>query len=173
MRRLGVMVLILAAFALPAAARAADPLGLTCAGQGDGIRLCQGRIKTFDGVPLDANLALPAGSSLPLVVLSHGYGGSKLGYQDMKPWAQRGYAVLAFSARGFGESCGSPASRLTDPVGCAHGWVRLDDVRYDAPYGRASNGTFTVDVRSLELRLPVRERRGAQVRRPLAPVPGR
>ena len=132
MRRLWVMVLLLAALALPAGARAADPLGLACADQGDGIRLCQGKVKTFDGVPLDANLALPAGSGLPLVVLSHGYGGSKLGYEDMKPWAQRGYAVLAFSARGFGESCGSAASRLADPVGCAQGWVRLDDVRYEA-----------------------------------------
>jgi predicted acyl esterase len=132
MRRLWVMVLLLAALALPGAARAADPLGLTCADQGDGVRLCQGKVKTFDGVPLDANLALPAGSSLPLVVLSHGYGGAKLGYADMKPWAQRGYAVLAFSARGFGESCGSAASRLADPVGCARGWVRLDDVRYEA-----------------------------------------
>jgi predicted acyl esterase len=132
MRRLWVMVLLLAALAVPSAARAADPLGLACADQGDGVRLCQGKVKTFDGVPLDANLALPAGSSLPLVVLSHGYGGSKLGYADMKPWAQRGYAVLAFSARGFGESCGSAASRLADPVGCAQGWVRLDDVRYEA-----------------------------------------
>jgi predicted acyl esterase len=132
MRRLWVPVLLLAALALPGAARAADPLGLACTDQGEGIRLCQGKVKTFDGVPLDANLALPAGSSLPLVVLSHGYGGAKLGYEDMKPWAQRGYAVLAFSARGFGESCGSPASRLADPVGCAQGWVRLDDVRYEA-----------------------------------------
>jgi dipeptidyl aminopeptidase/acylaminoacyl peptidase len=126
------MVLLLAALALPGAARAADPLGLACTDQGDGVRLCQGEVKTFDGVPLDANLALPAGSGLPLVVLSHGYGGTKLGYEDIKPWAQRGYAVLAVSARGFGESCGSPASRLADPVGCAQGWVRLDDVRYEA-----------------------------------------
>ena len=50
--------------------------------------------------------------------------------------------------------------------------ARLELLGRDAPYGRASNGTFTVDVSSLELRLPVRERRGAQVRRPLAPVPG-
>jgi predicted acyl esterase len=126
------MMLILAALALPGAAHAADPLGLPCVDQGDGIRLCQGKVKTFDGVPLDANLALPAGSGLPLVVLSHGYGGAKLGYDEMKPWAQRGYAVLAFSARGFGESCGSAASRLADPIGCAQGWVRLDDVRYEA-----------------------------------------
>jgi pimeloyl-ACP methyl ester carboxylesterase len=132
MRRLWATALLLTVLALPAAARAADPLGLACADQGGGIRLCQGKVKTFDGVPLDANLALPAGSGLPLVVLSHGYGGAKLGYADMKPWAERGYAVLAFSARGFGESCGSAASRLADPVGCAQGWVRLDDVRYEA-----------------------------------------
>lgn len=126
------MVCVIAVLALPAAAHAADPLGLTCTDQGDGVRLCQGKVKTFDGVPLDANLALPAGSSNPLVVLSHGYGGAKLGYADLQPWAQRGYAALAFSARGFGESCGSAASRLADPVGCAQGWVHLDDVRYEA-----------------------------------------
>jgi predicted acyl esterase len=132
MRRLWVTTTALAALALPAAARAAEPLGLTCTDQGDGIRLCQGKVRSFDGVPLDANLALPAGAKLPLVVLSHGWGGSKLGYDDLKPWAGRGYAALAFSARGFGESCGSPASRLADAAGCAQGWVHLDDVRYEA-----------------------------------------
>ncbi len=132
MRRLWVTVFLLAALALPAGAHAADPLGLTCADQGDGIRLCQGKVKSFDGVPLDANLALRAGSGLPLVVLSHGWGGAKLGYSDLQPWAQRGYAALAFSARGFGESCGSVASRRADPAGCARGWVHLDDARYEA-----------------------------------------
>src|SRR4051795_1296615 len=51
--------------------------------------------------------------------------------------------------------------------------ARLELLGRDAPYARASNGTFAVGVGSLELRLPVRERRGAEVRRPLAPVPGR
>jgi predicted acyl esterase len=132
MRRHWLIVSVLAALALPAAAHAADPLGLSCADQGDGLRLCQGKVRTFDGVPLDANLALPTGEKLPLVVLSHGWGGSKLGYDDLKPWAQRGYAALAFSARGFGESCGSAASRLADAAGCAQGWVHLDDVRFEA-----------------------------------------
>jgi predicted acyl esterase len=49
--------------------------------------------------------------------------------------------------------------------------AKLELLGRDAPYGRPSNGTFTVAVRSLALRLPVRERRGADVRRPLAPVP--
>jgi predicted acyl esterase len=51
--------------------------------------------------------------------------------------------------------------------------AKLELLGRDAPYARASNGTFAVGVSALELRLPVRERRGAQVRRPLAPVPGR
>ena len=51
--------------------------------------------------------------------------------------------------------------------------ARLELLGRDAPYARASNGAFAVGVDSLELRLPVRERRGAEVRRPLAPVPGR
>jgi hypothetical protein len=130
--------LVLLVHAAAASAAAPRPFGtLECAPQ-DGVRFCPGstatRVKTFDGVPLDVNVALPASgdTGLPLVVLSHGYGGSKLGFADMRPWAARGYAVLTLSARGFGDSCGSVASRASDPVGCARGWVRLDDVRYEA-----------------------------------------
>jgi hypothetical protein len=91
-------------------------------------------VRTFDGVPLDVNVALPAAgdTGLPLVVLSHGWGGRKLGAAEMRRWAARGYAVLSLTARGFGDSCGSPASRAADPTGCARGWIRLDDVRYEA-----------------------------------------
>lgn len=39
--------------------------------------------------------------------------------------------MLAPSARGFGDSCGSQASRDADSNGCASGWVRLDDIRYE------------------------------------------
>jgi hypothetical protein len=134
---------VLAAIALlaPAAlAGAAEPRpfgALDCV-PAAGVRYCEGsvatRVRTFDGVPLDVNVALPAGQDqgLPLVVLSHGWGGRKLGLADMQPWAERGYAVLSLTARGFGESCGSQASRLADPTGCARGWIRLDDVRFEA-----------------------------------------
>ena len=130
LRRTAALVIAIGAL-MPATAHAAAPLGLTCTAQ-DGLQLCQGKVKTFDGVPLDTNLLLPPGQRLPLAILSHGYGGQKLGYADMKPWADRGYAVLAITARGFGESCGSPVSRLADPLGCATGWVHLDDTRYEA-----------------------------------------
>ena len=50
----------------------------------------------------------------------------------------------------------------------ANGWrfapghtVKLELLGRDTPYGRASNGTFSVKVSSLEVRLPVRERPGA------------
>ena len=40
----------------------------------------------------------------------------------------------------------------------------------DAPYARASNGTFAIAVSALELRLPVHERPGGQVLPPAAPA---
>jgi hypothetical protein len=121
-----------------AAAAAPRPFGTRDCVPQDGVRFCPGsvatRVKTFDGVPLDADVALPAtgDAGLPLVVISHGWGGAKVGFAQMRPWAERGYAVLAFSARGFGDSCGSVASRAADPAECAKGWVHLDDVRYEA-----------------------------------------
>jgi len=115
-----------------------SPFGrLTCVPQLDGPRFCEGsiatRVPSFDGVPLDVNVALPptASANLPLVVLSHGYSGAKSDYPGMRAWVKAGYAVLAITARGFGESCGSPESRQADPEGCAAGWVRLDDTRYE------------------------------------------
>jgi predicted acyl esterase len=47
-------------------------------------------------------------------------------------WARDGYAVVQLTARGFGDSCGTAASRLTDPTGCTDGYTRLDDERYEA-----------------------------------------
>jgi hypothetical protein len=115
-----------------------QPFGaLECVPQ-QGVRFCQGsiatRVKTFDGVPLDVNVTLPAdaGHRLPLVVQLHGWAGSKSGFGSSREWAEDGYAVLSYSARGFGDSCGSAASRAADPQGCAKGWVHLADSRYEA-----------------------------------------
>jgi len=139
---LAVAALMGALLLVPAAARAdVQPFGtLTCAPQ-DGVRFCPGgtgatsdqRIKSFDGTPLDADVALPAtgDANLPLVVRLHGWGGSKVGFADMKPWADRGYAVLSYTARGFNGSCGRPDNRLLDPVGCATGWLHLADDRFE------------------------------------------
>ena len=138
--RLGVLgAACAAALALPAAAGAAvKPFGkLTCV-PSEGVRFCEGsvatRVQTWDGVPLDVNVTLPAKRSknLPLVIQLHGWSGSKSGLSSSKEWAEDGYAVLNYSARGFGQSCGSLASRTAAPAACAKGWVHLGDSRYEA-----------------------------------------
>src|SRR5215207_6395823 len=109
----------------------------------DGVQFCEGRldpaagldgrVKSWDGVPLDVNVALPAGAErdLPLVVLLHGWSGRKGKFEDLRTWAARGYAVLSYTARGFQGSCGRPDNRALDPEGCAQGFIRLDDTRYE------------------------------------------
>jgi dienelactone hydrolase len=127
---------------------------IPCATQSDGTRVCQGdfsssggadtRLKSFDGTPLALYVVLPpvpasaSDGSYPLVVQSHGWGGQAGGPSDTQyggptadQWAKDGYAVLQLTARGFGDSCGSAASRIADPSGCANGYIRLDDDRYE------------------------------------------
>jgi pimeloyl-ACP methyl ester carboxylesterase len=98
------------------------------------------RIPSFDGVPLDADVALPATGKgpFPLIVMLHGLGGSKSDWEvstddgaiDDVTMATKGYAVLMYTARGFGDSCGTAASRAGMPA-CARGWIHLADQRYE------------------------------------------
>jgi predicted acyl esterase len=48
--------------------------------------------------------------------------------------------------------------------------VKLELLGQSSPYGRASNGTFSIEVSNLELRLPVLEMPGGCVQTPAAPV---
>lgn len=103
----------------------------------DGVRFCEGsnatRVRTFDQVPLDVNVAVPStrDGPFPLVVFLHGYGGSKNDFTDeLKSYAARGYAALAYTARGFNGSCGTPQNR-NDAVCLTRGWLRLADSRYE------------------------------------------
>ena len=61
-----------------------------------------------DRTLLDATLDLPAGAGpFPLVVIMHGWAGSKGGSQDIASMlVADGYGVLRYSARGFGQSWG-------------------------------------------------------------------
>ena len=54
----------------------------------------------------------PRGSDgpFPLVVIFHGYGGTRSGSPSMRHWLDRGYAAFTMTDRGFRESCGSPAA---------------------------------------------------------------
>lgn len=85
--------------------------------------------KTFDGVPLDVNVAFPADpnpaadTDWPVVGMFHGYGGSKMSFSSMQRWLDKGYAVYSVTNRGSGESCKSAGSIAADPTGCAKGYV--------------------------------------------------
>jgi fermentation-respiration switch protein FrsA (DUF1100 family) len=126
------------------------PFGHACKAQ-DGVRFCpsetlEQRVPTFDGVPLDADVTLPpAGNGpFPTIVMLHGWEGSKSSFESSSPegdgnetfdynnvyYAQHGYAVLNYSARGWGNSCGAAESRAA--AGCAEGWIHLADTRYEA-----------------------------------------
>jgi predicted acyl esterase len=126
------------------------PFGHACTAE-NGVRFCptgalEERIPTFDGVPLDADVTLPASGKgpFPTIVMLHGWEGNKTSFESSTAagdgnetfdynnvyYAQHGYAVLNYSARGWGRSCGEASSR-TEP-GCKEGWIRLADQRYEA-----------------------------------------
>jgi dienelactone hydrolase len=101
------------------------------------------RVSSWDGTPLDVNVALPLGDrkNLPLVILINGFVSVKepldtskaapFLWSGMREWALQGYAVLSYSGRGQGNSCGWLASRIGQPA-CTHAWQHLDDMRYEA-----------------------------------------
>ncbi|MEU2095733.1 MULTISPECIES: alpha/beta fold hydrolase [Streptomyces] len=73
------------------------------------------RILRMDGVPIDTSYFHAKGSGKrPAVLIGHGFGGSK---NDVRAQAEKlaadGYAVLTWSARGFGKSGGEIS--LNDP----------------------------------------------------------
>jgi predicted acyl esterase len=126
------------------------PFGHACTAE-NGVRFCptgtlEERVPTFDGVPLDADVTLPATGKgpFPTIVMLHGWEGNKTSFESSTAagdgnetfdynniyYAQHGYAVLNYSARGWGRSCGEVSSR-TEP-GCKEGWIRLADQRYEA-----------------------------------------
>jgi fermentation-respiration switch protein FrsA (DUF1100 family) len=150
----------LAAFsfaALPQAAMAQAPFGHSCSAQPDGVRFCPTTdgpagqtldgVPSFDGVPLDVDVTLPQGGHgpYPTIAMLHGYGGDKTDFESSDPngdgsttfhynndyFARRGYAVVNYTARGFGHSCGGgPTGFHSGP--CGQGYIRLADTRYEA-----------------------------------------
>ena len=93
---------------------------------------------SWDGVPLDVDVTLPPSGEgpFPTILLLHGLGQTKTTFEGTGGdprynnvfFARHGYAVVTPTARGFGNSCGVPASRT---AGCERGWTRLGDIRYE------------------------------------------
>jgi ABC-2 type transport system ATP-binding protein len=97
--------------------------GLKCERTSVG-RACDGYLQSaVDGTLLDARLEVPDGNGPhPLVVLLHGWAGSKTGSGDIAAdLLADGYAVLRYSARGFGNSWGR--------VNLSHVNLELGDLR--------------------------------------------
>jgi predicted acyl esterase len=142
----------------PAGAAAAPPapFGHTCEPRPSGVLFCPtrtlgDRVPSFDGTPIDVDVTLPgdaqAGEPLPTIVMLHGYGGNKRNFESESPegsssttyhynntyYAQRGYAVVNTSARGFGRSCGKEeASAVTPDCLARRSYVHLADQRWEA-----------------------------------------
>jgi predicted acyl esterase len=138
--------------ALPSAASAAAdaPFGHLCLPQ-NGVRFCPtandaARVPSFDGIPIDVDVTLPAAGTgpFPTIVMLHGFGNQDKTYWEASDptgapraaryhynnvyFAQQGYAVVTYSARGFGRSCGKGAE---SSPGCAQGWFHFADQRWE------------------------------------------
>src|SRR3954447_12356552 len=159
-RVLLVVIGLVLATALPSSAAAATPapFGHACTTRSDGTRFCPTTdagpgqtvdgVPSFDGVPLDVDVTLPASPAngpYPTIVMLHGYGGDKTDFETTDPdgdnsntyhynntyFARQGYAVVNYTARGFGHSCGGgPTGYHEGP--CAQGYIRLADTRFEA-----------------------------------------
>ncbi|MGP4024571.1 alpha/beta fold hydrolase [Actinomadura sp. 3N407] len=104
------------------------------------------RVTVVDGpgddqrVTLDTTFYKPVGrAQAPAVMLGHGFGGSKGDVADeARELARAGYAVLAWSARGFGRSTGeialnSPDYEVKDTRQLIDWLARRPEVRLDGP----------------------------------------
>lgn len=161
MRRTVVAVIVsavAAALSASPAMAAQAPFGHACSTRSDGTRFCPtvdggpgetlNGVPSFDGVPLDVDVTLPSQQRrppYPTIVMLHGYGGDKTDFESADPngdgsntyhynndyFARQGYAVINYTVRGFGHSCGG------GPTGnhagaCGQGYIRLADTRYEA-----------------------------------------
>ncbi|HWE13584.1 MAG TPA: CocE/NonD family hydrolase, partial [Solirubrobacteraceae bacterium] len=161
MRRTVLLALVLGVvgIATAPASAATAPFGHPCQAQADGVRFCPttdlgpgqtlNGVPSFDGVPLDVDVTLPPATSgpgpYPTIVMLHGYGNDKTSFESTSPqgdgsityhynndfYAEHGYAVVNYTARGFGHSCGGgPSGYHSGP--CGQGYIRLADTRYEA-----------------------------------------
>src|SRR3954452_25366241 len=121
MRGLGRLLIAVCGLVLfvagPAAAAPSIDDALTCGSYPGGDRICSGEVPSFDGSKLDVDLTMPSGGGRthPLIVLLHGFGNNKHEWEsktdegdgaDKYHWnnhwfAEHGYYVLAYTARGF------------------------------------------------------------------------
>ncbi|MGW4891182.1 alpha/beta fold hydrolase [Kitasatospora sp. NPDC004240] len=90
-------------------------------------------------VDLDTSFFTTGSSPRPAILLGHGFGGSKQGERERaEQLARSGYAVLTWSARGFGDSGGriglnAPDREIADVKRLVDWLAQRPEVRLDAP----------------------------------------
>jgi predicted acyl esterase len=150
MRKLVLLLVIAGSLLVAPAAHAAIPsaLGITCTVATDDVRECgssapRSTAGSWDGTPIDVNIAFPPAppsgtdGDYPLIIVGHGYGGSKIGFgapdstAGLRHFTSQGYAVFSMTDRGFHESCGSNASITAGGSACGNGYIHLMDDRYE------------------------------------------
>ena len=110
------------------------------------VRICSGEVPSFDGSLLDVDLTLPStpgGGRRPLIVMLHGFGNNKHEWEsrtaegdgadkyhwNTKWFADRGYYVLTYTARGFrddGPTAGyQPNTPSYSSVSAPNGTIRV------------------------------------------------
>jgi predicted acyl esterase len=154
------LVCAIAALALALApasslAATAPPLsasfGAVCPTYGD-MRICSGEVPSFDGMKLDVDLTLPSsgtGTSHPLILMFHGFGNDKREWEsttdegdggDKYHWnthwfAEHGYYVLTYTARGFRTDPPSrpdqPNTPGTDSIDAPSGTIHLKSKEFE------------------------------------------
>ncbi|HKG36093.1 MAG TPA: CocE/NonD family hydrolase [Solirubrobacterales bacterium] len=150
MRKLVLVSAILGSLLAASSAQAAitDVFGgaVTCSVAGDGVRECgtgssandtvRSTAPTWDGTPIDVNVAFPDASEgdgpFPLIIWGHGYGGEKVDFASMRRFTDRGYAVFSMTDRGFHQSCGKANAIIAAAGACDRaGWIHLMDDRFE------------------------------------------
>jgi len=98
------------------------------------------RMMAIDGVTLDTSYFTTGGTARrPAVLLAHGFGGSKDDVRkEAEDLAEDGYAVLTWSARGFGKSTGKiglndPSGEVKDVSKLIDWLAKQPDVELDKP----------------------------------------
>jgi predicted acyl esterase len=145
---------------LGAVTAAGCPAGLTAGNVisptgGKPFVICSGKVRSFDGTPLDTDVSIPVarpGLRRPLIIFLHGWGNSKTEWESTtltgdgagtyhwnNAWfISQGYVVLNYTARGFHLSCGKDSSgysyatdtTCSDTTGEAS-WTHLADRRWE------------------------------------------
>ncbi|HEX6856345.1 MAG TPA: alpha/beta fold hydrolase [Streptosporangiaceae bacterium] len=137
---------VLAVLAATAILAVAVTVGLAIANRPVPLTVRNLRIAVTDGpagnqhVSLDATFYTPPGSGrVPAVLIAHGFGGTKNSVRgEAEELARAGYAVLTWSARGFGTSTGqvaldSPDYEVKDTEQLISWLAKQPRVRLDGP----------------------------------------